>query len=218
MSDSLDWIPADVARYALVAVLGTAGALMVYRRYGRHLTTVDHFTPEMWSKRRRFRAIVTSVGDGDNFRCFHKPSIRFWERVPKVTAANTIGVRLAGVDAPECAHFGKEGQPFGEEAKLWLRNRLVGRVIVVEPYQRDQYNRVVGMVWVKGFWRWHNVSELLLNEGLGTVYIGGQAVYGGMEKIFERAEASAKTLRKGMWSQRSYKSPMEFKREQRNAD
>ena len=53
--------------------------------------------------------------------CLVQPALRFWERIPqKVKSENTIGVRLAGVDAPECAHFGKEGQPFGEEAKYGL--------------------------------------------------------------------------------------------------
>jgi len=38
----------------------------------------------------------------------------------KTTSKDTIGIRLAGVDAPECAHFGQPGQPFGEEAKYEL--------------------------------------------------------------------------------------------------
>ena len=72
------------------------------------------------------------------------------------------------------------------------------------------------MVWVAGFWKWHNVSKLLIDEGFGTVYTGSQAVYGNMLPKLEKAEARAQARRKGMWKQGSaYKSPMEFKREQR---
>ena len=41
------------------------------------------------------------------------------------TSENTIGVRLAGVDAPECSHFGAVGQPYGPEALQWLKKLAI---------------------------------------------------------------------------------------------
>lgn len=37
--------------------------------------------------------------------------------MPTSSPQKQISVRLAGVDAPECAHFGMPAQPYGEEAK-----------------------------------------------------------------------------------------------------
>lgn len=44
--------------------------------------------------------------------------LRMGRKVGKKEAeGQTFGVRLAGIDAPECAHFGNPDQPFGPEAK-----------------------------------------------------------------------------------------------------
>jgi hypothetical protein len=49
---------------------------------------------------------------------YYQPVLRCLQRVPSgVTSKHTIGIRLAGVDAPECAHFAQPAQPYGEEAK-----------------------------------------------------------------------------------------------------
>jgi len=76
------------------------------------------------------------------------------------------------------------------------------------------------MVWLKGFWRWHNVSLLMLQSGFATIYTGQQAAYGDMYKIFQSAEATAKQKKVGMWKQKrsSYVSPMEFKKAARDKE
>jgi endonuclease YncB( thermonuclease family) len=67
----------------------------------------------------------------------------------KVTASSlelkdqTLHVRLAGVDAPEGAHFGMPAQPFSAEAKDWLTNLSMNKKVHLELYSRDRYDRVV---------------------------------------------------------------------------
>jgi endonuclease YncB( thermonuclease family) len=55
----------------------------------------------------------------------------------------TIHVRLAGIDAPESGHFGMPAQPFSQEAKQWLSDRLLHRIVTIQPLRRDQYHRLV---------------------------------------------------------------------------
>lgn len=66
----------------------------------------------------------------------------------------TIHIRIAGVDAPEAAHFGRPAQPHSAESLAWLRAELLGnpegamppgggRRVWVRLLRRDQYGRIV---------------------------------------------------------------------------
>ena len=72
---------------------------------------------------------VIRVSDGDT--------------ITVVTAAKKVSVRLAQIDAPEIAHFGKPTQPFGKESSAYLRNLVNGKAVRVEIEDVDQYGRFV---------------------------------------------------------------------------
>jgi endonuclease YncB( thermonuclease family) len=63
--------------------------------------------------------------------------------IDRTFAKHTIHVRLAGIDAPEGAHFGQPGQPYSSEAKGWLHKRIHGKAVTIQLYSRDQYHRAV---------------------------------------------------------------------------
>lgn len=83
---------------------------------------------------------VVTVGDADGFRFHHTPGppfLRDWlypwpPRTSRTKGSGgktklvreTISVRIAGVDAPESAHFGKPAQPFSKEAKAFLTSMV----------------------------------------------------------------------------------------------
>ncbi|GAA5857999.1 hypothetical protein JCM9279_004934 [Rhodotorula babjevae] len=205
----------------LVVATATAVALALasrlWHRLGRRIRTVDDLTPADLSPR-RLRGTVTSVGDADGFRLFHRPHLRPWLRPPAGRAGlkgETLSVRLAGVDAPEMAHFGKAAQPFSREAFDLLSGMCVGRRVQVELFQKDRYGRVVGMAYVRPFpyVRRRNVSEVLLHAGLATVYEQAGAVHGGQLERFRAVEAAARSRRAGMWAQaaRDLESPAAYK-------
>ncbi|RPA88241.1 staphylococcal nuclease, partial [Ascobolus immersus RN42] len=130
---------------------------------------------------------------------------------------NTLHVRLAGIDAPECAHWGKEAQFHGEESKEWLRSRLEGQFVKVKLLRRDQYERVVGRTWVRRWWGgWGDLGLEMVQRGMACVYEGSYgAEFGGMEDKYRKAEKAAKKLRVGMWKHGgtfSGESPAELKR------
>ncbi|GAA5869613.1 hypothetical protein JCM1840_004479 [Sporobolomyces johnsonii] len=188
-----------------------------WHRFGRRIRNVDDLRPSDFAPR-RIRGVVTSVGDADNFRLFHRPLLRR-STVPTSRSelkGETLHVRLAGVDAPELAHFGNPAQPFSSEALDLLSATVLGKNVTVELYQRDRYNRVVGMAYTRPFpWlRRRNVSEVMLRAGLATVYREAGAVHAGQLARFEELEAQAKLKKLGMWSISSeqYESPAAFKR------
>nr|KAK5434683.1 putative endonuclease lcl3 [Exophiala xenobiotica] len=207
-------------------VLTTAclGLFKCYRSYLRRIPQATNITPG-FLRRRSLVGKVTSVGDGDNFRFYHTPGGRLagwgWfpgRRVPaekKELKDKTIHLRLAGIDAPELAHFGRPSQPYAQEALDWLSAYVQGRRVRAYVYKIDQYNRVVGTAYVwRGLLR-RDVGLQMLRAGLATVYEAKSGVeFGeGLEKKYRSAEWWAKTKRKGMWAGKSkdYESPREYK-------
>ncbi|KAK4330416.1 TNase-like domain-containing protein [Rhodotorula toruloides] len=185
----------------LLVGAATAGLLLasnrIWHRYGRRIRNVDELAPTDFAPR-RLRGVVTSVGDADNFRLYHRPALRPWSRPP------TKRPDLKG----ETLH------PYSQEA-LELTATVMGKRLLVELHQKDQYGRVVGMAYVRVFpWlRRRNVSAMMLEAGFATVYESAGAVHAGQLDRFRALEANAKSKRKGMWVQsaRAYESPAAYK-------
>lgn len=125
-----------------------------------------------------------------------------------------IHIRLAGVDAPELAHFGRPSQPFSQDALDWLTSYLLSRRVRAYIYKRDQYDRAVATVYV---WQWllrRDVGLQMIKAGLATVYEAKSgAEFGELEAKYRKAEKWAKMKRKGMWGGKKvdYESPRDYK-------
>ncbi|KAF1808961.1 putative endonuclease LCL3 [Eremomyces bilateralis CBS 781.70] len=231
-----DWTHYTDPKTLLFGVLFTTTTLSLiglYRRYLRRIPNAGYFPPDQFRKRSVFGK-VTSVGDGDNVRIFHTPGGRLagWGWLPgrivptksRELSSKTIHIRLAGVDAPECAHFGRTAQPFGDEARRWLASYLLHRRVRAHVYRRDQYERLVGTVYVRRWFRRKDVGLEMLRRGLATVYEGKYgAEFGGEEGKYRGAEATAKARGIGLWKEPSVwkkmvgraekrETPMEFKK------
>lgn len=216
----------DPRNVVTVLLLTTAciGTYSFYRSYLQRIPQAYRIGDSFWRKR-SVLGKVTRVGDGDNFHLFHTPGGRLtgwgwlpWRRVPnnaKNLKDKTIHIRLAGVDAPETAHFGRPGQPFGKEALEWLNDYLLNRRVRAYVYKKDQYDRAVATVYIrKGLLR-RDVGLQMLRSGFATVYEAKSgAEFGNLEEKYRKAEWWAKARRRGMWQGRKqdYESPMEFKR------
>lgn len=112
-----------------------------------------------------------------------------------------IHIRIAGIDAPELAHFGRPSQPFGQEALDWLTSYILHRRVRAHLHRRDQYERVVATVFVRrGLFR-KDVGLEMLKAGMATVYeakFGSE--FGNKESVYREAEEAAKKEGKGMWA------------------
>jgi endonuclease YncB( thermonuclease family) len=198
---------------ALTTVTALA-SIRFYKTYVRRIPSTEYLKPGFFRKR-TFYGYVTRVGDGDNFHFFHTPGGRLlgwgWaphrrikdmmDRAAKAKAGQTLHVRIAGIDAPEGAHFGRPAQPYSKEALDWLRDTILKRYVRVYPFKQDQYQRVVCSVhkWKWGFFK-SDVGLNMIKQGLATVYeakIGSE--FGGREEQYRAAEARAKQRKIGMW-------------------
>lgn len=144
---------------------------------------------------------VVSVTDGDTVKIEHTPYI---------FGKQTIILRLAGVDCPELAHFGKPEQPLAKKAKHYVEE-LMHKTVMVTIYSRDRYNRFVGNLLHHSLFRTRNLSLDLLNEGLAVVYHGQGAEYGGQKQQMLKLEAKAKQKKVGVWNLKVFVTPKEHK-------
>ncbi|EQL03161.1 hypothetical protein G6O67_007069 [Ophiocordyceps sinensis] len=210
-----EWAP--MVLFSLVGL----GALQLYANYLRRIPGADYVRPSFFRSRSLFGR-VTSVGDGDGFHMFHTPGGRaagwgWLRRVPdtrKELRDRTITIRLAGVDAPEGAHFGRPAQPFAAESLVWLSDYLMHRNVRAYVYRRDQYSRIIATVYVRRFLIRRDVGLEMVKCGLATTYEAKfGAEFGGMRAAYEKAQAKAKKKRKGMWASKpsKFESPREYK-------
>lgn len=179
--------------------------------------------PRLLRRRATLHGYVMRVTDGDGLRFYHTPWLRRllfpdMKRIRKVSS-ETINVRLAGVDAPEVAHYGAPGQKYGKEARSWLKQFAEQRRASLQLHKLDQYSRVLGTVHLKrdnvflrifGLGR-KNLSLELTKAGYAVVYKGANAEYGGLLKHLQNAQATAMRRRIGMWQDKNVISPAEYK-------
>lgn len=221
----------NTVAWCLVTAVVVTGGPLIYKRHLRRVRNVDYLTPRQFRTKTLF-GHVTRVGDGDNFRFYHTPGGRLagwgWLRSIPTKAGDlkdeTLHVRIAGIDAPELPHFGRPGQPHGQDAIEWLNNQLLDRRVRIRPLSKDQYGRVVGTVRMP-YRLWNRDPGMqMIKAGWATVYDAKSgAEYGGQEQEYRDAEARAKKRRVGMWGgqnmigkllgkkQEPLESPREFK-------
>ncbi|KAH8431792.1 thermonuclease family protein [Aspergillus melleus] len=233
---ALDWAAFAEPRTLLsTAILTTAilGAARLHRRYLSRFPDAVSISP-WYFRKRSLLGKVTNVGDGDNFRIYHTPGGRLfgwgwlpWKKVPtakKDLRDKTVHVRLAGIDAPELAHFGRPEQPFARDAHEWLTSYLTNRRVRAYVHRQDQYQRVVATVYVRRMldfpipFRRRDVSYEMLRRGLATVYEAkAGSEFGGpkMEQKYRKAEWWAKKKGSGLWKgfrgNKDWESPREYK-------
>lgn len=231
--------PQNVFATAVLTTL-CLGFVKIYKGYLRRIPEATNIHQSYFRKRSIFGK-VTSVGDGDNFRIYHTPGGWLagwgwvpWRRVPvdrkslkdktvrvltRVAAARLttlqIHIRIAGIDAPELAHFGRPAQPHSQDALKWLTSYVLGRRVRAYVYKLDQYSRVVATVYVrKGIFK-RDVGLQMIKTGLATVYEAKSgAEFGeGLEAKYRDAEWWAQTKKKGMWSGKAadFESPRQYK-------
>ncbi len=95
-----------------------------------------------------------------------------------------IRVRLAEIDAPE------HNQVFWKPSRQALESYVSDKQVIVEEFDRDQYGRVVGHVYVDGIW----VNGELVKNGYAYVY----ERYAVSKKLYQY-QIQAEKKRKGVW-------------------
>jgi micrococcal nuclease len=140
--------------------------------------------------------------------------------VTKITDGDTINVscsgvkdkiRFCGIDAPEIKHGRKDGQPYGRDAREFVRKLLDGGKVELVEVERDRYGRMVAELW------------------LGKTFINAEVVRAGLAYDYKQyskrcphrdqivnAEAIAQKNKSGVWDgARDYQLPWDFRKANR---
>lgn len=128
---------------------------------------------------------VVAVHDGDTI------SVR--------TRDATIRVRLYGIDCPEYR------QPFSARARQLTSKMVFKRDVTVRGEGIDQYDRLLGRVFVDGV----ELNEALLRNGLAWHY-----EIRASDRALAEAERYARAARVGLWSQPNPVPPWQWRRQQ----
>ena len=139
---------------------------------------------------------VTRVSDGDTLTI-------------KTDKKKTITVRLARIDAPEISHYGKPAQPYGIEARDWLKEVARGEPVTVQIDTVDKYGRSVGTVFMGN----ENLNAIMVEDGYAWVYDQyAQDVQGaGLNEL----EQVAREKKKGLWQDANPIPPSDFRKSQK---
>lgn len=125
------------------------------------------------------------------------------ERVRHVVDGDTLilednqRLRLIGVDTPEVDHprYNRVGEPFGEEAKQFLKSKIEGKEVRLESGAEayDKYGRRLAFVYVDG----ECLNETLLREGYAEAirYLRYE-----QKEQYLALEEDARRAGKGMWA------------------
>ena len=113
-------------------------------------------------------AEVVKVYDGDTCTCVvdlgFKTSVR-------------IKVRLLGIDTPEIRTKDLDEKKKGLETRDWLREKILGKKVLLHTKERGKFGRWLGMIWQidqeePEFKNSYNGQ--LINEGFAKEYWGGK--------------------------------------------
>ena len=128
---------------------------------------------------------VTKVSDGDTIHVVTDGNVKF-------------KVRLDRIDAPE------SDQPYGKESTAYLSSLIRGKTVRVEWVKKDQYGRVLGIVYLDKIEQSNNPNNRTIRQdvNLTMVATGNAWHYSYFDKTAEyaSAEAEARQNRRGLWS------------------
>ena len=117
------------------------------------------------------------------------------------TTADTIKVRLTGIDTPE------RGQPFGTKAKQALSGQVFGKDVTVNSSGEDRYGRTLGEIIVGG----ESVNVWLVRGGWAWWY----ELYAPDDTQLRDAQQEARQAGRGLWADPKPVPPWEWRRGKR---
>jgi len=215
----LAWSELTTGTMTIASVAFLIGCVLglIAGRY-RPIRTALDITNDDLDKHRVFTGKVVAVSDGDTLRIRHRPWWACFMPMPKNVhkAEQSVAVRVAAVDCPEVAHFGKKGQPFGLDAKKFTTERILGKCVRMRALVRDQYGRLVASITYGPWFARRSLAKELIQNGLAVVYrqTGAEEGWEGKGKEYDQLEKQAKEQNKGLWSQGDdLVTPSEYKKE-----
>ncbi len=139
-----------------------------------------------WAFADTFSGKCVAIGDGDT--------------ISVMKDGRAVKIRIEGIDCPEL------GQDFGAAAKRFTSSRVFGKVVDVKEYTRDQYERIVGRVYIDG----QDLSLEIIKAGLAWYYRFSRS-----DPVLSAAEKTARKQKIGLWSMPDPIPPWVYRRQKR---
>ncbi len=114
--------------------------------------------------------------------------------------------RLYGIDTPEIPHRGKPGQPYGYEAKNFLKSLILGRIVTVKTTGKKTYGREICHITLNGI----DINLEMVKQGYAWAY--RRYLKRPYASEYIEAEREAREKRLGLWVQKNPVPPWEFRR------
>lgn len=149
------------------------------------------FTPDNCTAQ-TVRGMVKTVYDGDTVVLVGRDTGR-------------IKVRLYGIDAPETRKPDRPGQPYGAQAERVLKFKLLGKEVLAELQDKDQYGRAVAIIRLGN----RDINSEMVSEGMAWAY--RQYLKGAYVSRYIDLEERARRQRVGLWRDRNPTPPWEFR-------
>ena len=89
-----------------------------------------------------------------------------------------------------------------QRARNYLAELVLGKVVDVKGYGLDQYERVLGVVFLKG----KNINLEMVRAGVAEVYKGNHPVGLNLEP-YRKVEEEARKAKRGIWAFKNSASP-----------
>ena len=80
-------------------------------------------------------------------------------------------VRLYGVNTPEIRGVGDEEKKKGLDARDWVRERVLDKIVWIECYKFEKYGRLLCDVYLDDSFEGPTLSDMIITEGLGVPFM-----------------------------------------------
>ena len=169
------------------AGFGAGAAGVAYPVDARIDKAIDEARQKEAEKTKVIIGRCTKVSDGDTIHVVTDGNVKF-------------KVRLDRIDAPE------KDQPYGKESTAYLTSLIRGKAVRVEWQKKDQYGRVLGIVFLDK-----------TDVNLKMVETGNAWHYSYFDKTpaYAAAESAAKEQKLGLWASDNVVSPYEWRKNKR---
>lgn len=114
------------------------------------------------------------------------------------SAKEEITVRLSDIDAPE------RKQAFGTVSRTFLSDLIFGKEVKLEKLGKDRYGRTLGFIYLRNG---TNVNVEMVKNGMAWQYEKYSK-----SAVLKKAQASAKSMKAGLWRDPYPVAPWEFRR------
>jgi len=157
-----------------------------------------HATTELPTRPPDSSVTVETSGTADaNPATFKVISITDGDTADILKDGQPLRLRFAGIDTPE------KGQPFGNNAKQALSDRIGGKFVRVVIHETDRYGRAIADVYDEQ----GHVNLWLVQQGLAWHYTAYSDDVG-----LAAAEEHAKAANRGLWSDKRHVAPWNWRK------